>query len=178
MIFFKRPNKQPGERERLDWRLLERGAIALYHKGTVLTQDIAWFRQHGYTIHELDAVAWTAPAAFHADVKRTLEFPAHYTANLASWIDCLAELNVPDEGGAVLVFRHYDAFARAEPQLAQTILDSIETTSRRFLLTGRRLLALVQSDDPRIRFERVGALPVTWNPREWLDADRGLRSGG
>jgi hypothetical protein len=32
----------------------------------------------------------------------------------------------------------------------------------------------VQSDDPRIRFERVGAMPVTWNPQEWLDADRGV----
>ena len=72
------------------------------------------------------------------------------------------------------MFRRYDSFARSQPQLAQTILDSIETSSRRFLLTGRRLLALVQSDDPRIRFERVGAVPVTWNPREWLDSDRGL----
>ena len=178
MIFFKRPNKQPGERERLDWRLLERGAIALYYKGSVLMQDIAWLRQHGYAIHELDAAPWTTATSFHADVKRVLNFPTHYTANLASWIDALAELEVPDDGGMALVCRHYDVFARAEPQLAQTILDSIETTSRRFLLTGRRLLALVQSDDPRIRFERVGALPVTWNPREWLDEDRGLRSGG
>lgn len=178
MIFFKRPNKQPGERERLDWRLLERGAIALYYKGSVLMQDIAWLRQHAYTIHELDAATWTSAASFHADAKHVLNFPTHYTANLASWIDCLAELQVPDEGGMALVFRHYDVFARAQPQLAQTILDSTETTSRRFLLTGRRLLALVQSDDPRIRFERVGALPVTWNPREWLDEDRGLRSGG
>jgi hypothetical protein len=75
------------------------------------------------------------------------------------------------------VFRGYDAFAKSQPHLAQTILDSIESTSRRFLLTGRRLLALVQSSDPRIRFERVGAMPVTWNPREWLDADREGKRG-
>jgi hypothetical protein len=76
------------------------------------------------------------------------------------------------DGGVVLELRHFDAFARAEPRFAHTILDSIESTSRRFLVTGRRLLALVQSDDPRIRFERVGAMPVNWNPREWLDSDR------
>jgi hypothetical protein len=35
----------------------------------------------------------------------------------------------------------------------------------------------VQSNDPRIRFERVGAMPVTWNPREWLDADREGKRG-
>ena len=106
-----------------------------------------------------------------------MSLPPYYGKNLASWIDCVGELAVPDEGGMVLVFRRYDAFAKTQPQFAQTILDSLETTSRRFLLTGRRLLALVQSDDPRIRFERVGAMPVTWNPREWLDADRGVGRG-
>ena len=37
-----------------------------------------------------------------------------------------------------------------------------------------RLLTLAQSDDPRIEFEPVGAHPVIWNPREWLDKNRGL----
>lgn len=173
-MFFRRKQKAPAEVERLDWKLLERGAVALYHKSSILSLDLAWFRQQSYAIHELDAVKWVSPADFHADVQRGLNFPAYYAKNLASWIDCIAELPVPDESGMAIVFRHYDVFARSQPQLAQTILDSIETTSRRFLLTGRRLLALVQSDDPRIRFERVGAVPVTWNPREWLDSDRGL----
>ena len=144
MAFFKRKEKAPAEAQRLDWKLLERGAIALYHKSAVLSQDIAWFRQHAYTIHELDAGSWTEPAAFHADAQRLLSFPTYYAKNLASWIESLAELPVPDESGTALVFRRYDAFARAQPQFAQTILDSIESTSRRFLLTGRRLVALVQ----------------------------------
>ena len=176
-MFFRRKQKAPAEVERLDWKLLERGAIALYHKSSVLSQDLAWFRQHQYAIHELDALKWTSPAEFHADAQRALNFPSYYAKNLASWIDCLAELPVPDESGMAIVFRRYDLFARSQPQLAQTILDSVESTSRRFLLTGRRLISLVQSDDPRIRFERVGAQPVTWNAREWTDADRGLGRG-
>jgi hypothetical protein len=174
MAFFKRKEKAPTEAQRLDWTLLERGAVSLYHKSAVLSADVAWFRQQSYAIHELNAAGWTTPLEFHAEAQRALSFPAYYAKNLASWIDCLGELAVPDESGMLLVFRRYDVFARAQPQLAQTILDSIETTSRRFLLTGRRLIALVQSDDPRLRFERVGAMPVTWNPREWLDADRGV----
>lgn len=176
-MFFKRKQKAPADAERLDWKLLERGAVALYNKGSILAQDVAWFRAHGYVVHELDGVNWKTPAEFHADAQRALNFPAYYAKNLASWIDCVAELPVPDEGGLAIVFRRFDAFAHAQPQLGQTILDSIETASRRFMLTGRRLLALVQSDDPRIRFERVGAVPVTWNPREWLDSDRGLGRG-
>lgn len=174
MAFFKRKEKAPAEQQRLDWKLLERGAVALYHKSSALSADLAWFRHQGYAIHEMNAAAWQTPQDFHAEAQRVLNFPSYYAKNLASWIDCLAELPVPDEGGTVLVFRRFDAFARAQSQLSQTVLDSIETTSRRFLLTGRRLLALVQSDDPRIRFERVGAMPVTWNPQEWLDSDRGL----
>lgn len=177
MAFFKRKEKAPDEVQRLDWQLLERGAIALYHKPSVLSADIGWFRQQRYTIHELNGTEWSTPDAFHADVQRGLGFPSYYSRNLASWVDCLPELAVPDESGMLIVFRRYDVFAKAQPQLAQTILDSIESTSRRFLLTGRRLIALVQSDDPRLRFERVGALPVTWNPREWTDADRGLGRG-
>lgn len=177
MAFFKRKDKAPAEVERLDWKLLERGAVALYHKSSILASDLGWFRQQRYAIHELDAGPWETPAAFHADAQRVLGFPSYYAKNLASWIDCVAEIPVPDESGTALVFRRYDAFAKVQPQLAQTVLDSIESASRRFLLTGRRLLALVQSDDPRIRFERVGAVPVTWNPREWLDSDR-IRSLG
>lgn len=177
MAFFKRKDKAPEEPQRLDWKLMERGAVALYYKSSVLSADVGWFKQHGYVIHELHGAEWPTPEAFHRDVQRALNFPSHYAKNLMAWVDCLPELNVPDEGGTVLVFRRYDAFAKAQPQLAQTILDSIESTSRRFLLTGRRLIALVQSDDPRIRFERVGALPVTWNPREWSDSERGIGRG-
>ncbi len=172
MAFFRRKEKALAESARLDWTLMERGAVALYHKPSILSADLAWFRQQKYVVRELEAAAWSTPQAFHADVKRVLGFPSHYAPNLMSWVDCLGELEVPDDGGLVIAFRGYDVFAKAQPQLAQTILDSIESTSRRFLLTGRRLLALVQSNDPRIRFERVGAMPVTWNPREWLDADR------
>ena len=161
--------------ERLDTQLLQSSAVTLYYKNSLLAQDIACLQQFGYRAYTLDAAMWKSASDFHADAKRVLDFPDYYSANLASWIDCLAELAIPEAGGAVIQFRHFDAFARADAQFAHTLLDSIESASRRFLLSGRRLLALVQSDDPRIRFERIGAVPVNWNPREWLDADRGLR---
>jgi RNAse (barnase) inhibitor barstar len=161
--------------DRLDVQLLQSSAVTLYHKPSLLAHDIACLQQFGYRVHTLDAARWKGVAEFHQDAKREFAFPEYYAANLASWIDCLAEIQIPQEGGVVMQFRHFDAFARSDPQFAHTLLDSIESASRRFLLLGQRLLALVQSDDPRIRFERIGAVPVNWNPREWLDADRGLR---
>ena len=92
MAFFKRKEKAPAEVERLDWRLLERGAVALYHKGSVLSQDLAWLRQQRYVVHELDAAQWRNPRIFTTPCSGTLGFPAYYGKNLASWIDCVAEL--------------------------------------------------------------------------------------
>jgi hypothetical protein len=95
MAFFKRKEKAPAEVQRLDWKLLERGAVALYHKSNVLSSDVAWFRQQNYAIHELNAVTWATPADFQADAQRALSFPDHYSKNLASWIDCLARCQCP-----------------------------------------------------------------------------------
>ncbi len=175
MAFFKK--KKPEEPERLDWLLMQHGAVTLYHKGAVLNEDAAWFQRNGYTVHSLDASRWDNAPAFHAEVKRVLGFPDYYANNLASWLDALAELDVPMDGGLVMMFKGFERFARAEHDLAQIVLDSIESASRRFLLTGRRLIALVQSADPRIRFERIGAVPVVWNPREWTETQRGIGRG-
>src|SRR6185437_14431759 len=128
MAFFKRKEKAPEQPQRLDWKLMERGAVALYYKSSVLSADINWFKQQQYVVHELNATNWTTADAFHDDVKRVLGFPAHYSRNLMSWVDSVSEIDVPDEGGTLLVFRRYDAFAHAQPKLAQTILDSIEST--------------------------------------------------
>ena len=162
------------DRERLDWHLFQNGGVVLYHKHQILTEHTAWLVREGYQIRELDAFGWKEPKAFHDDVKRVFEFPAHYTPNLASLVDALAELDIAPGGALAVVLRRYDRFAKTEPHLAWSVLDALETTSRRLLLTGRRLLSLVQSDDARIKFDRVGAMPVNWNPREWLDSDRGL----
>jgi hypothetical protein len=164
----------PIERERLDWRILEQGACALYYKPAVLAEDVAWLQAQGYTVHALDCARWSSPAAMHGDLKAALGFPSHYAANLASLIDALAEMEVPAPGGMAVQLRRFDTFAGRDRDFAHTLLDVLETTSRGFLLTGRRFIALVQSDNPRISFERVGARPVNWNPREWLESARGL----
>jgi RNAse (barnase) inhibitor barstar len=169
------PRRDRPPLERLDVTLLQSSAVTLYHKASLLAQDIACLQQLGYRVHTLDAALWKTAADFHADAKREFAFPDYYSANLISWIDALGDLEIPHEGGVVIQFRHFDVFARAEPHFAHTLLDSIESASRRFLLLGQRLLALLQSDDPRIRFERIGAVPVNWNPREWQESDRGLR---
>jgi hypothetical protein len=162
------------DRERLDWALFQTGGVVLYHKQQVLAEHAAWLVRERYQLRELDAYGWKDARGFHEDVKRVFQFPSHYTSNLASLVDALGELELPPGGAMAVQMRRYDRFVKVDSHLAWSVLDALESTSRRLLLTGRRMLTLVQSDDPRIKFERVGAMPVNWNPREWLDSDRGL----
>jgi len=46
------------------------------------------------------------------------------------------------------------------------ILDIIACRSRGLMLLGRRLMALVHSDDRNLRIKPVGARPVLWNSTE------------
>jgi RNAse (barnase) inhibitor barstar len=170
MALFRRD--KPVDTDRLDFRILQNGAVALYHKPIVLTEHIAALASVGFQIFEMDALNWAAPADFYRGVKQGLSLPDHFGANLAAILDGLTELKLPKDAGAAVVIRHFDSFAKRDRDAAHSALDVFETASRHFLLHGQRFLALVQSDDPVIRFERVGARPVCWNPREWLDESR------
>ena len=73
----------------------------------------------------------------------------------AYFCDCLCDIEIPDECGCVLVFRRYDKFAARLPNVAQWVLEGFQDNSRILSLWGRRLLALVQTDDPRMEFVKV-----------------------
>lgn len=164
----------PAEWQRLDWQLLQNSPVALYYRPAIIAEDIAWLCEHGYRIDEFQCPTWASVKDFLADAKRVFAFPDFFGHNLNAFDDCLSELEIPDEGGRCIVLHHFDAFARQDAQAAEAILDIVAVNSRFFLLQGRRLLALVQSADPKIEFQPVGACPVMWNPREWLNANRGL----
>jgi hypothetical protein len=55
---------------------------------------------------------------------------------------------------------------------AQILLDIFADQARRAILIGNRIICLVQSKDPQLSFEPVGAMPVMWNDAEWLNSKR------
>jgi len=140
----------------------------------VLGEDVARLQAEGYITDEFDCSDWNSESDFHQEVARRLAFPDYYGRNLDAFNDCMSVIEVPDSGGRAIVFRRFDLFARREPSVVHHILDILALSSWRFLLVGRRLLTLAQSDDARIEFEPVGAHPAMWNPREWLNKNRGL----
>jgi RNAse (barnase) inhibitor barstar len=153
-------------RARRDWDLLLSGACTLYYRPEILAQDVAWLREHSYEVHAFDCAAWDSEELFHTEISQALGFPRYYGGNLSALNDCLAELDVRDEGGLALQFNRFDHLARTLPEFAWHVLDIIEDNSRHHLLFGHRMIALLQSDDPRLEFKPVGARPIVWNWQE------------
>ena len=167
---------------RLDWNILRDGGIALYWRRDFFDDDMLWLRQQDYQVFPFDCARWASHEEMHADFQRTLGFPDYYGRNLDALNDCLGDLPVPHVGGIALALTRFDAYAKGQGAdlagsgraEAEIVLDLLARASRFFLLTGRRLLTLVQTDDPRIGFELLGCISATWNHREWLNKNRGL----
>jgi RNAse (barnase) inhibitor barstar len=162
------------EFQRLDYSILQNGAISLYYRAKVLNSDIEWLKNHGYQTNNFDCSLWHNERKMHEILASELDFPGYYGRNLDAFNDCLSDIEITTDGGRVLIFQNYDFFTNLYPKIAWLLLDIIELNSRRSLLFGKRLFALVQSNDPRILFEPVGARPVLWNSKEWSDRNRGL----
>ncbi|MGH9870573.1 MAG: barstar family protein [Candidatus Polarisedimenticolia bacterium] len=164
----------PDEWSRLDYRLLRDQPVTLYYSRSQLEDDLGWFNKQGYKAFRFVASGWSTLDDFHHEVATALQFPDYYGRNLDAFNDCLSDMDIGATGGTLLVFVGFEKFAALFPREAWAILDIIAHQSRRALLHGRRLVALVQTNDPHATFDPVGAMAVGWNPREWSMKDRGL----
>jgi len=160
------------------FRLMVNTFVTMFRRRALLDETIAHLRSADYHVVPIESFGWESPAAMHSDLARILDFPSYYGHNLDALNDCLRDMAQDHRGwpaeaaGLVLVLLGYDSFAARHPAVAQAVLDIIATQARTALVFGRRLFCLVQSDDPDLRFEPVGATPVMWNDAEWLDAHR------
>jgi RNAse (barnase) inhibitor barstar len=174
--------------ERLDWTILRDGGIHLYWRSDILAEDVGWLESNEYRVIVFDAAEWHSESEWeserrmHAAFKAQLSFPEYYGNNIHALDECIQDdLVVPDSGGLALVLRHYDRMDNTAPASAADgsssaglLLYIFARAVRYHMLFGRRLLILVQSDDHRMGFERLGGIAVSWNPREWLNSKRGV----
>ncbi len=174
--------------QRLDWMILRDGGVGLYWRQEYLAEDVLWFRAQGYDIYNFDCERWTSESEMYSDIARVLRFSEwwgpEWGKNINALEDCLTDLPIRDDGGAVLVFNKFDVYAagsgstmmhsgRAE---AEVLLEVIVGACRFFLLNGKKFVTLVQTENPDFRIERLGAVSAVWNRREWLDKNRTLES--
>jgi hypothetical protein len=161
----------------LDDRILMNGAISMYHEHDLLAEDASLLRTLGYRIYVVDASRFMTSGAFHSKIRLMLEVRRRYEETLEGFAAALRDLQPSYWGRTVIVFQHFDVFARQCRVLAKQVLDLIEAESRRGLVDGRRLIALLQSDSATLQFEPTSGVVVPWNERESPNPQTSPKSG-
>lgn len=168
--------------QQLDWMILRDGGIALYWRPEILAKDVNWLKSREYLIYSFEAAEWKSEEGMHEALQTVLSFPDYYGRNLNALDECMwDDLYIPEIGGLVLVLNHYDRFVRGMrgdnpigENSGDAVLGIFARAIRYHSLAGKRLLVLVQSDDAKIQFGRLGCISAGWNWSERLNKDRGL----
>lgn len=165
---------------RRDWPLFQNGPVTMYWNKDILREDCSWLSAHDYRICTVESSEWKDQVDALAGLNEVLGLGEALgladfcPTNLDGFRDALSDIDVPNEGGVAIVLLSYDKFTESNRKVAEAILDIMADRSRVFMLFGQRLAVIVQSDDPRLRFHRLGATAAGWNRREWLNERRGL----
>jgi hypothetical protein len=163
----------------VDFRLVHNSFVTLFWSLQVLGETVQWLRDHGYDLVTLDASAWNRPTDMMAGVGKALHFPDYFGRSLDALNDCMRDVASGDYGvtadatGLALVLLGFDAFETRCPDAAHALLDIYACQARNAALIGRRMMCLVQSNDPHLTVKPVGATPVGWNDAEFLATKRG-----
>ena len=161
-----------------DFALARAGGVAAYLRAEVLADSERELDALGYARVQLDAREWEQERHLHEDFAAALTFPGYYGHNLNALADCLHDVACGDYGwdtdrtGLAVTIHGFGVFAREDAALAHAFVDVLTRASSEAMLFGHRLLWLLHVDEPDFRMEPVGAVAVSWNGREWMDAHR------
>lgn len=166
----------PQETDRYDWPLLQNGAVTLYWKIEVFESAIAHLAELDYRVLRL---RFDDSLQFQHDLSVALKWREQF--GYSPWNGSLDALEdgfryEPFEStdDSAFCVKNFDALARSNQQLSFALLDMIERHSRDYLLFGKRLIGLIQTNDPEFHCEGIGATSANWNEAERLNKARGL----
>ncbi|MBS1898504.1 MAG: barstar family protein [Actinobacteria bacterium] len=165
----------------VDFRLVRNGFVTMFWDPSLLDATVDSLRSSAYRVVEFDADEWSSDAEMYEDVATRLGFPSYFGRNLDALNDCMSDVASGSYGwdaaadkGLVIVLKAFEVFAARDRWTAQKLLDVVAAQARSAMLIGHRVICLVQSNDARLGFEPVGAMPVMWNDAESVNAERGL----
>ncbi|MEH1059420.1 hypothetical protein V6U89_29960 [Micromonospora sp. CPCC 206171] len=159
---------------RLDYQLLMRAPVRLLHSRTLLDTTVAWLREHRYEVVTVDA-AWLITSHMFRDLASALGHVCHDQWHcLGEGLDEALADAWGRSAGFALVLTGFDAFAHHHVDDAHTLLEILAERAWAAALLGRRLICLVQSDDPALRLRRIGMWTLSRfdHDRSWPTAER------
>ncbi|MDO5417190.1 MAG: barstar family protein [Lachnospiraceae bacterium] len=166
-------NRQVNNCSKVDWEILINGSISLYCNENILIKDLEWLNKNQYKVIIMDFSEILSIEEFHVKIKKICEFPDYYGENMAALRDCLLhDLEIPYDGGCAFVFKNFDSFYMKDKKMAHDILEILNEASRQRMLTGERLITLLQSGNPKFAPDIIGAYKISWNRYEFVEAYR------
>lgn len=162
--------------DRYDWRLLHWGAVNLYWRMEIFESDIAELVELNYRIIRL---RFDNASQFQNDLSAALKWREQFgyfpwTGNLNALNDGFKCEPLESADDNAICIENYNALVRDDEQLSVELLNMIEYHSRNYLLLGKRLIGLVQTNDPAFYCRNIGGRRANWNQAEWLNSARGL----
>jgi hypothetical protein len=153
--------------ERLDWRIMQYSSVALYWRRELFEQAVSWLQDHNYAIHRISCD--TTLKDFRLQLSRALRFNELFgyepwNGGVASLDDAFWHLDFSGREGIAFAFSRIDRRMKSKynRSLMHEVLDVIEGNSRNYMLLGKRLLCVAQSDNWALQFAPIGAREPTW----------------
>ena len=163
------------ETDRLDYQLMQNGSVLLFWRKAIFLDTIEALRSLDYDIRH---VAFTSMEKFQDDISDALKWQQQFGYNKWSGnLDALTDgfRGEPFDAGnrAAFCIENFHQLKTEDPKLAWALLDILEHSSRDYLMFGKRLIGLIQTDDDRYSPEPLGGRKPQWNRAEWLNGNRG-----
>lgn len=162
----------PENETTLEYQLLNLGCVMLYHNPSLMEQHSSSLVRTGWQFKEIYSAETGTADEFYDQVAQGLKFPDYFGRNLDAFRDCMRDIAFPESGRLALGLMRFDVVAHHDAGFAHHVLDILARSERSKLMEGKRILFMVQSDDPDLNFPTVGGRPVLWNFEEWLNSKR------
>ncbi|HEY0696583.1 MAG TPA: hypothetical protein VGD43_02100 [Micromonospora sp.] len=154
-----------------DYQLLQHGPLHFYRHRWARERLLVDLEALGYEPIEVDLGSCRDPGAVRRAVIQAVPgWPTGYgEGTWAGFADGLTDhLLHADRQQVVLVLTGWGTAYRADSTEALVLLDLLAGVARWHLLFGRRLICLVETDDPHLELPGLGGEQVGWNRHEWL----------
>lgn len=157
--------------ENLDWSIVRDGPIVKYFSSEILEKHINELDTMRYQIIDISTYNWTKENTLKK-LGESFTFPEYYGENITSFKDCLDDMFDKKYNGLVIVLRHFNRFYSKEQDFSKDILNTIARVSWTWLLAGKKIITMIQSDDPDFEIHNIGGFEPSWNGWEWLNSSR------
>jgi hypothetical protein len=147
----------PEKLNRADWPLLRNGAVNLFSRHENYAAAVAALHGLGYRM----LIFARGPEHFIDEISAELKWREQFgyepwSGNLDAFNDALRGEPFDTVDDSAICIENFQVLAGDDEAFARGLLDIIEQQSRYYLLFGKRLIALVHTQDKGFRCEGLG----------------------